>query len=341
MTLFLQNNLSILFLHVPKCGGSSIDRLFKNNGYSSTLEMRGLPPQACLTASPQHQTCEKLKSILNTKELSDIFIMTRDPYERIISEYNWQFREKDHCDKPELNQWIIDSLNKASQNKNYSDNHFRQSIDFIDEAVPCKIFKLEEGIEFVEEFFIRKQGSLEVIEIPNEKRAEGYLDSNREPELSSEAIQAINHFYEYDFKAFGYKPRGTQDSIFENEIQSLQSNKSNEMESKVKAIIEWREQTINALYLKLLKELKTLYEQARIISHDIHEKDSTKDLEAKEAQQSVNTIYDEILLNLKRNELCLNLQISSQHRAIQASNISGIIELIDQYRCLLRRNTLG
>ena len=113
------------------------------------------------------------------------------------------------------------------------------------------------------------------------------------------------------------------------------------MESKVKTIIEWREQTINALYLKLLKELKTLYEQARIISHDIHEKDSPKDLEAKEAQKSVNTIYDEILLNLKRNELCLNLQISSQHRVIQASNISGIIELIDQYRCLLRRNTLG
>ena len=92
MTLFIKDEQSILFLHVPKCGGSSIEKLFKNYGYSSTLDMRGLAPQECLTASPQHQTSQNLKSIVNMEKIKHIFIMVRNPYKRIISEFNWQFR---------------------------------------------------------------------------------------------------------------------------------------------------------------------------------------------------------------------------------------------------------
>ena len=149
MTLFIKDKQSVLFLHVPKCGGSSVDRIFKNNGYSAVLEMRGLAPQDCLIASPQHQTSENLKHMINMNKLDEIFIVVRNPYKRMISEYNWQFRDVELGEKPEINSWIIESIEKASRDASCADNHFRPSLDFIDTNFPCKIFRLEDGIEFV------------------------------------------------------------------------------------------------------------------------------------------------------------------------------------------------
>ena len=213
MTLFIKNSRSILFLHVPKCGGSSIDRLFKDDGYFSTLEMRGLPPQDCLIASPQHQTCKNLKSMINMESLEDIFIVTRNPYKRIISEFNWQYRDAEPCDKPDINAWILKSLEQASSDLSYSDNHFRPSVDFIDSSYPCKVFKLEDGIEFVAEYFIREDGSTNKIDMPNEKDAKSFTNSISEPNLSPIAIAKINQFYKDDFEAFGY-------TRFETEIET-------------------------------------------------------------------------------------------------------------------------
>ena len=153
MTLFIQNEESILFLHVPKCGGSSIAKLFKDNGYSPVMEMRGLPPQDCLTASPQHQTCRNLSPMMNMEKLNNIFIMARNPYGRIKSEFNWQFRSTAPEDRPDINQWTIDSLKKATTDGDHADNHFRACIDFIDEDLPCRIFKIE---KLFDRFFLRK-----------------------------------------------------------------------------------------------------------------------------------------------------------------------------------------
>ena len=156
MTLFIKEGKSILFLHVPKCGGSSIDKLFKEHGYSATLEIRDLPPQECLIASLQHQTCSNLTTMINMERLEEIFIVTRSPYTKIISEYNWHFRDIKTDQRPEINAWIIDSLNKAKQNPNYADNHFKPCFDFIDTNHECNIFKLEDGLEMVAEFYLKQ-----------------------------------------------------------------------------------------------------------------------------------------------------------------------------------------
>ena len=155
MTLFIQNEESILFLHVPKCGGSSIAKLFKDNGYSPAMEMRGLPPQDCLTASPQHQTCKNLRPMMNMEKLDSIFIMARNPYSRIRSEFNWHFRSTAPEDRPDINQWTIESLTKATTDGDHADNHFRAASTLL--TVPCSIFKIEDGINFMIEFSYAKQ----------------------------------------------------------------------------------------------------------------------------------------------------------------------------------------
>ena len=292
MTLFIKNKESLLFLHVPKCGGSSIEKLFRDNGYSSALEMRGLPPQECLTASPQHQTSQNLKSIVNMEKVNDILIMVRNPYKRIISEFNWQFRNLEQNEKPEINSWIKASLEEASNNLSYSDNHFRPSIHFIEANLPCKVFKLEDGIEFVAEYFIREEGSVNDLDIPHEKDARSFSNLISHPELSAVSIAAINQFYKYDFKAFGYDIINTAVKI--KEVTAHRKDDHIEAEKKVKAIMKWRETTINTLYHKIQKELSLINPSIPETKHAINKHEASGKLPHEEIQQSLETLYQEV-----------------------------------------------
>ena len=324
MTLFIKERRSILFLHVPKCGGSSIEKLFKDNGYSSTLELRGLPPQDCLVASPQHLTSENLKSMVNMERLDNTFILVRNPYKRIVSEFNWQFRDAEPSNTPDINTWIIESLEKASNDLCHSDNHFRPGIDFIDSNHPCNIFKLEDGIEFVVEYFIRKHSSTKEIAIPNEKNAKSFAKSINAPNLNPITITTINHFYQHDFEAFGYPMIGTATETSKFETNS--KNKNLVMDEKIKTIKEWRDKTINNLSYKTQKELRLLDKQITEIGNGIDKDDWPERLHHDEIRKSIDSRFDEILVKLNYRLLDLKL-LESQEQTITSSQASNLIKL--------------
>ena len=256
MSLLIKDNLSILFMHIPKCGGSSVVELFKKYHYSAQLEIRGLPPQQCLTASLQHQTPENLKFLIRQECLNDIFIVVRNPYARIISEFNWIFRDMRLSERPDLNEWILKSLKKASKNINHADNHFRPSIDYIDSAMPSKIFKLEDGLSYIAEYYLRDTHTTEEISTPKEKDSKGFVDSLSDFRLNPEAISAINYFYFDDFEAFNYEMINSNST--ENLELVLQKKKNQEAKDRVQLAIEWRKRTLEDLGKKLEKEIKFL-----------------------------------------------------------------------------------
>ena len=334
MTLFIKNSHSVLFLHVPKCGGSSIDKLFKNNGYFAILEMRGIPPQDCLVA-PQHQTSANLKSMINIKKLKDSFIVVRNPYERIVSEYNWQFKDTEACKKPDINDWIIKSLKKATTDPNDSDNHFRTCIDFIDIDVPCNIFKLEDGLEFVVEFFLREQGSIDEIQIPIEKGAKYFTHNIYKPELSSVAMEAINEFYKDDFKAFDYKPYGKLETT--DFLESHSKTKDAETEKKIETIKRWREDTVSRLYQKTITELSLYDAWMKKRSVAIQRVCREKNLRSNEILKLSEDFYDEILFRLKQSEIQLRSPRQSRQET-HAGYVYEIIRVINQHRGLARLN---
>ena len=334
MTLFIQNSLSILFLHVPKCGGSSIAKLFKDNGYSPTLEMRGLPPQDCLVASPQHQTCANLKPIINMDKLGDIFIVARNPYARIISEFNWQLRDVAPDERPDINEWTIESLEKASTNGDYSDNHFRACVDFIDENLPCKIFKLEDGIEFVAEFFLRKNNSIDNIDIPTEKDSKSFASPHDKLQLNSLAIQAINQFYKDDFEAFGYKfITNSGDAM--GSIEPHQAEESDEKEKKIKTIIQWRQETIDSLYKKVQQKIELIYTLSIPKSNAALKAELQQEVVTDDMKNSSDTLYSEILSKIDHSKLMIR-ELASSQQGMQAAHMATMKQLTDQYRRLLQ-----
>lgn len=263
------------------------------------------------------------------EKLKDMFIMVRNPYKRIISEFNWQFRDTHPSEKPDINSWITKSLEQASSDLSYSDNHFRPSIDFIETNLPCKIFKLEDGIEFIAENFVREHGSINNFEIPNEKNAESFSNSISEPKLNDHSIAAINQFYQNDFEAFSY-------TIIESEmgtrgLETGSEHKNLEMEEKIKAIREWREITINTLHNKIQQELHLLDTRISQTKNAIDQAGSAKQLHNNKTQQSVEAGFDEILVKLKYGLLKLNL-LGSPEQSITSSEISNMLQLANQYR---------
>lgn len=131
MPLFIKNKL--VFIHIPKTGGTSIEEEFKNRGdeplfFSSEYKINN--------HSPQHSTYNELKNWNFIPDNFKVFTIIRHPYERFISEYNYRYIK----DLPE-------SLTDFSKKflglcKNW-DNHHLSCSEFIEGSKNIEIIKFE------------------------------------------------------------------------------------------------------------------------------------------------------------------------------------------------------
>lgn len=215
--------------------------------------MRGLPPQQCLYSSPQHQTCTSLKELIRCEKLSDIFIVTRSPYDRLKSEFNWQFCDIPQEARPCYSAWVVESLQAAKQDRHYVDNHFRPALDFLDIDYPTKIFRVEDGLTAVVELFIQPIGSTQYINLLHQKNSLAFAHKSKDLELGSKALEAVNQFYYCDFLAFGYPMEITSGSDMPT---TCFATKSAEQEEEMLANAAIAKQWHNETWHQLLSKLK-------------------------------------------------------------------------------------
>lgn len=254
MTLLISDENAILFLHVPKCGGTSVVEMFTSNGYCPQLQMRGMPPHPSLLASPQHQTCERLRSFINFSNVSDVFILTRSPYQRLRSEYNWFFRGISLKDRPRFNEWVIESLAKAERNPLYADSHFRPALDFLDIDIPAKVFRLEDGMELIADYYLNNSKGTKSLVIEHKNNSRSMRECAHNLEFDKRALAAVNAFYCYDFLAFGYEIDCTGDSL--SRCSKLEVTLDKSLLQKAKNASRWRMDTLIRLQEKLTAILK-------------------------------------------------------------------------------------
>ena len=333
MSLFIKENKAILFMHIPKCGGSSVVESFKKKGFSVHLEIRNLPPQKCLKASLQHQTPDTLKYIVEKDFLDAIFIIVRNPYERIRSEFNWEFRTTSINKRPDFNQWILKSLANALKKPNYADNHFRPAIDYIDEEMACRIFKLEDGLRLINEYYLEGQIIAKSAEPPKEKASELFQHKTPKNALnfSPESIEAINHFYYKDFLAFGYNmvngEKITHKTCLANdEIEQIRTH-------KVILATEWRERTLQDLLSRL--EIKINFLKSKVKKKNLKEADLIKNahIAIEEKAYLCNLQCKNALLRLSRLSEKMN---DSCKKDNELYRINVALEIIDNYQSQLK-----
>ena len=208
MPYFKNKDINVLFIHVPKTGGSSLETYFSskfniplNNKslFHFIKDKQLLNENIKKKLSLQHITYNqivKYSKILNI-DFDNIKIITivRNPYERFVSDlFYFSLITTDSTKET-----VFDILHNYLVSDKY-DNH----------NIPQHTFITNDKGEIIENIHILKTESL-----TNEMKVLGYIDFNIYDNvninkvnyynyLNNESIEIINKFYHLDFILFNY-----------------------------------------------------------------------------------------------------------------------------------------
>jgi hypothetical protein len=201
--VFYRDGIKILYIHIPKTGGTAIEMFFEQNGFGVAYLDRGgkagnlNPTRLC---SPQHMEAAILAKVFRLSSFDYIFMTVRHPIERILSEYKMRVAEK--IDLPDVNMWVRRSLRCYGDNPYMMDNHIRPQVDFWMER--ADVFKQEDGFgrDWVEQISSRipckfEQRNTEIAMRFDVRAAE-------RSDLSNGSNEALRRFYDSDYRLFGY-----------------------------------------------------------------------------------------------------------------------------------------
>lgn len=200
MPILSANGKRILFIQIPKTGGTSLTHWMQQFGELRFHRSFGSPKSK---VSPRHLHGEYLEHIYEESMFDGIFMVIRDPMARVVSEYRYQTRKRPFPPRTMLpfGLWLTHSLRIASRNPWYRDNHFRPQVEF--EALGTKTFKLEDGLNTVTDQ-IQK-----VLDIPSKnivpiQRLNPMPSKRRKVEPSLRDQNLVRKFYRSDFDRFEY-----------------------------------------------------------------------------------------------------------------------------------------
>lgn len=212
MPVFTKGEKSVLFVHVPKTGGTSIEQLFLSAGWSRRhfLSKRANAADRqhyeLLRCPPQHMAADQLQQMFRIERFDAIFMLSRDPISRLRSEY--AMRRMDMADsepsKSDVDKWADRQFKQYLGNKYILDNHMRPQVDFL---VPgSRVYKLEDGLESA----IADLNDLYGMDLP--LNVEHAMDSrsltggksSSSVEISESLERKIRAMYKDDFTAFHY-----------------------------------------------------------------------------------------------------------------------------------------
>lgn len=151
MPIFRKDGRNILFVHVPKCGGASIENAFKASGYNALyLDGRGRGPSTVnhlRRCTPQHMHAELLQQLFRIERFDLVFMLVRDPIDRFRSEYLWQNRKADApaVGARDVSAWATHAFKAYRTNPFLYDNHMRPQCQFWLPA--ALVYHMEDGLE--------------------------------------------------------------------------------------------------------------------------------------------------------------------------------------------------
>ena len=204
LPVYTHNNEHTLFVHIPKCGGSSITQGFRDAGYSVSFlnepARTGSPDQK--PCNPQHYHRPLVEQhILSNIKPAYAFTITRDPLQRLISEYTWRVPHMNtHINKcgydshffQGFQYWAMIQFEMYHKNNYTGDNHIRPQTDFL--------------MSDVEQFDINNTDTLACILGINIGR-HNVSKSVQPPKTFSANIGFVKRFYELylgDYEELGY-----------------------------------------------------------------------------------------------------------------------------------------
>ena len=204
MPIFIKDNKNFLFIHVPKAGGTSMEKIFFSSGWSiSYIDFGGQGSLNHLRrCSPQHMHKEMLQSQFELDKFDEIFMVVRNPYERFCSEYCWA-NQSNLSFAPDIEVWARKAIEAYTVNNYILDNHLRPQNEF--QLPNANIYKLEHGFEaIIKDLESRHNLKLTYKDIRELARNSISGLSPSKVVLNQSAKELVYNHYSEDFKCYGY-----------------------------------------------------------------------------------------------------------------------------------------
>ncbi len=208
MPLYRNENKILLFVHIPKTGGSTIENTLKGEGIPQALHSRVRLGEKAVT--PQHMHREVIQAWIPASFYDAAFCVVRNPFARIASEYKWQ-KQARKAQVSNFDTWVNNQLERHQENEYLGDNHIRPQSDFVWDGL--KVFHLENGLEKPLKFSMRKLGldpkRIRAKDVRKDAKTKSVLLGVKEGTLDN-----LRTFYRSDFDKFGYSDQDGVEEIF-------------------------------------------------------------------------------------------------------------------------------
>lgn len=205
MPIFSHGGRNVLFVHVPKTGGTAIENFFRRSGpVAVSLLSPALhgPDRLGFPCSPQHFHAEILAHLFDAHLFAHRIAVVRHPVDRLASEYRMRVRGRIAREKPfpAFAPWVATSFARTDDNPYHRDNHFRPQVAFVNEET--EVFHYDAGLDAPVR---RILGVLQVdLPIALSRRNVGAPVAI---EADAALIGRIEERYADDMRAFGFATR--------------------------------------------------------------------------------------------------------------------------------------
>jgi len=201
--VFFKGSRRVLFIHVPKAGGTSIEAFFEANGFKTAYLDRGGSPESLnpvRRTSPQHMQADLLQALFDPAKFDYVFMTVRHPLRRLASKFVMETLSGGTRDP--FGTWLARVMPLVRQNRAAMDNHLRPQTDFwLPEA---HVFRLEDG--FGEAFIDRLEQGIGVTfvqrAVPRDMHSGVAAPDYAQVDRSLHKY--IRNYYDIDFVRFGY-----------------------------------------------------------------------------------------------------------------------------------------
>ena len=207
MPIFTRGDRAVLFVHVPKTGGTTLEKMMVGAGWEVGFRAtpRTHPAQARLhRVSPQHYHADLLAQTLRLDRFDTTFLVTRDPLARFRSEY--AMRNKRHPEAGaagHVEEWSRSIARRARRNPSVLDNHVRPQHEFV--LPGARVFRLEDGMGSIVRALNDDAGLGLSVDVPQ------HLLSGKDGRIASRDVQVtpaverwVRDFYARDYDLLGY-----------------------------------------------------------------------------------------------------------------------------------------
>lgn len=214
----------IFFSHIPKTGGSSLEKYFQLNGASVQFFSEFNHLINLMKCAPlNHLDYHLIDQLFELKKFFFSFAIVRNPYARLASEFRFRKGRNGNIGKKitvydSIEPWALDVLSSYAKDKHFFSNHIRPQIDFIGPGI-MKVYKLELGLSGVVENISKRLqvhgcnlipyesvDGLDDSMVTTKKTRLGTMSKEENLIRESSVISAlVKHIYKADFDAFNYE----------------------------------------------------------------------------------------------------------------------------------------